>query len=150
MTETQVEQEQDVTQQESPPQAAHETLSENQDQEQVQDQDQPNGVQADSPPPAKSEKPARTADISRILQIEVPIIVRLAQKTLPLQDVLDLSPGTVIEFSKSVDDDLDLMINNKCVGSGVAVKIGENFGLRISRIGPIDETIKAMGAAAKS
>lgn len=84
-------------------------------------------------------------ELKRILQIEVPIIVRLAEKKLALEEVLQLSPGGIVEFEKTVEEDLDLMINNKCIGTGVAVKVGENFGLRITRVGSVDETIKAMG-----
>lgn len=95
--------------------------------------------------PVNDAQPAREADLQRILTIEVPIIVRLAARTMLMSDVLRLAPGSVIEFAKNVEEKLDLMINNKCVGAGVAVKVGENFGLRVTHIGPLDETIKALG-----
>ncbi len=87
----------------------------------------------------------RRDDIQRILHIEVPVIVQLAQKTVPLSDIVNLSSGAILEFDKLFDSDLDLMINNKCVGRGQAVKVGENFGLRIQQIGTLRERIKAMG-----
>jgi flagellar motor switch protein FliN/FliY len=117
--------------------------------------------QADESPPAAEaaldsgnspngrKRSATPADLKRILQIEVPVIVRLAEKSLPMNEILQLSPGAIIEFEKTVDQDLDLMINNKCIGTGVAVKVGENFGLRINRISALNETIKAMGGAAE-
>jgi len=37
------------------------------------------------------------------------------------------------------------MVNNSTIGLGQAVKIGENFGLKITQIGPVEETIKSLG-----
>jgi len=117
------------------------------------DQDKGPGPSRDGPtqPQAASSKDQDTGetptdgDLKRILQLEVPIIVRLAERMMPLADILALTAGTVIEFEKDADEELELMINNKCIGKGVAVKVGENFGLRVTYIGPVAETIKAMG-----
>ena len=62
-----------------------------------------------------------------------------------MADIVNLTSGAILEFDKNFDSDLDLMINNKCIGQGQAVKIGENFGLRIQHIGSIRERIEAMG-----
>jgi len=58
-----------------------------------------------------------------------------------------LAVGAIVEFGKSADDDLELMVNNKLIGMGSAVKVGENFGIKISKIGPIKDTIKKLGGA---
>ena len=88
---------------------------------------------------------ARRPNVERILKLEVPVIVRLAERVMPLLDVVNLCTGAIIEFDKPSDSELDLMINNKCIGNGQAVKVGENFGLRINHIGSIQERIRAMG-----
>lgn len=95
-----------------------------------------------SPRPAES----RRNEIERILKIEVPVIVRLAQCQMPMSRILGLTPGAIVEFDKPSDAELDLMINNKCIGQGQAVKVGENFGLRITRIGNLKEKIRALGS----
>lgn len=84
-------------------------------------------------------------EIKRILRLEVPVIVVLAEKTMKLGEVLDFTPGTIIEFEKNVEEELDLMINNKCVGKGAAVKVGENFGIKVTNIDTIEKLIRAMG-----
>lgn len=83
--------------------------------------------------------------VSRILKLHVPVIVKLAERTMPLCDIVGLTTGGIIEFDRPADSELDLMINNKCVGHGQAVKAGENFGLRVTSIGSIRSRIKAMG-----
>jgi flagellar motor switch protein FliN/FliY len=90
--------------------------------------------------------PAAT-DLSSALRLEVPVIVRLGERTLTLGEVIGLAPGAIIELPKTAEAELDLLVNNKQIGTGTAVKVGENFGLRISYIGDVRERIEAMGAA---
>jgi flagellar motor switch protein FliN/FliY len=73
-------------------------------------------------------------DFKTILNLTVPMIVRIGHRKLPLSEVLALGPGSIIELSKSADETLDLQVNNKSVGTGSAVKVGENFGIRIAEI----------------
>ena len=96
------------------------------------------------PSPAPRGAAGRPEDVSRILNIEVPVIVQLAQRTMPLSKILSLSTGAIIEFDKPVDTELDLMINNKQVGRGQAVKVGENFGLRLTATGSVRARIQAL------
>src|SRR4051812_18888349 len=63
-----------------------------------------------APPAAASPGPA---ELLRILKIEVPVIVKLAQRKVDVQEVLRLGPGSIIEFYKPSDEPLELMINNK-------------------------------------
>ncbi len=81
----------------------------------------------------------------RILALEVPIIVRLGEKPMPMGEVTALVPGTIIELPKGADEPLDLLVNNKVVGAGLAVKVSENFGIRMTRIGDKASRIRALG-----
>jgi flagellar motor switch protein FliN/FliY len=93
---------------------------------------------------AKSSAPP-AGEVSRILHMEVPVIVKLAERKLSMQEVLRLGVGAIIEFYKSSDEPLELMINNRPIGFGDAVKVGENFGLKISQIGDVKQVIRSMG-----
>ena len=95
------------------------------------------------PPPAAAP-PA--PDLRRILQLEVPVIVKLAERKLTLGEVMRLGAGAIIEFSKNSDEPLELLVNNKAIGVGDAVKVGENFGLKITQIGDVREIIRSLGA----
>jgi flagellar motor switch protein FliN/FliY len=85
------------------------------------------------------------AELDRILRLQVPVIVRLAERKLTLQEVMRLGPGAIIEFSKSSDEPLELMVNNKVIAIGETVKVGENFGLKISQVGDLKQVIESMG-----
>jgi flagellar motor switch protein FliN/FliY len=92
---------------------------------------------------AASDSPG--SEINRILRLEVPVIVKLAERKLTMAEIMRLGPGAIIEFSKSSEEPLELLINNKTIGVGEAVKVGENFGLRITHIGDIKDVIRSMG-----
>jgi flagellar motor switch protein FliN/FliY len=80
------------------------------------------------------ERPDAVPNVARLLRLRVPVLVRLAQRRMPISAVRDLSIGSVVEFDKSVDMPLDLLVNNHLIGHGVCVKAGENFGLRLTEI----------------
>lgn len=88
---------------------------------------------------------ARTLHLERILALEVPIVVRLAVRVMKVSEVTALVPGAILELPKSSDSELDLLVNNRVVGTGLAVKVGENFGIRISDIGTAAQRVEAMG-----
>ena len=46
---------------------------------------------------------------------------------------------------RKATDRLELLINNKTIGVGEAVKVGENFGLRLTQIGDVKQVIASMG-----
>jgi len=90
---------------------------------------------------------ARNAtDVHRLLAIEVPVIVQLGMRRLTVHEVMRLAVGAIVEFGKSAEEELDFLINNKPVGKGHAVKVGENFGIKITAIGSVKETIRKLGA----
>lgn len=90
------------------------------------------------PAPAPSE-------LQRILHLQVPVIVKLAERKLMLSEVMRLGVGAIIEFFKSSNEPLELMINNKTIAIGEAVKVGENFGLRIKQVGDLRQLIESLG-----
>ncbi|QDU71728.1 FliM/FliN family flagellar motor switch protein [Mucisphaera calidilacus] len=83
-------------------------------------------------------------DVTTLLKLRVPFIVRIGKRKFPLDDILSLGPGAILELEKSADDPLNLLINNKDVGAGVAVKVGENFGVRIKELATAEERVEAL------
>ena len=110
---------------------------------------EPAAVAMQEPPPApQSAKPLPKnlpPELRRILQIEVPVIVQLADRQMTMKEVLSFNVGSVIEFENRFDAELKLVVTNRQIGLGHAVKVGENFGLRVTRIGTIYDTIMALG-----
>ena len=84
-------------------------------------------------------------ELQRILRLHVPVIVKLAERKFSMSEVLRVQPGAILEFGKSSEEPLELMINNKTIAVGDAVKVGENFGIKIQQIGDVKAIIKSLG-----
>jgi flagellar motor switch protein FliN/FliY len=87
-----------------------------------------------------------TPKIDTILKLSVPVIVEVGERQMALDDVIALGPGAILELSKTAESELPLLINNQCIGQGVAVKVGENFGLRLTHLGSPKQRIEALAA----
>ncbi|MFQ5655259.1 MAG: FliM/FliN family flagellar motor switch protein [Planctomycetota bacterium] len=70
-------------------------------------------------------------NLEAILDVELPVIAILAEKSLPLSEILKLDIDSVIVFSKHNSDPITLMVNNVSVGSGKTIKVGDHFGLHL-------------------
>ena len=83
-------------------------------------------------------------DFKTILKLSVPVIVQVGERNLPVDDVLALGPGVILEMDKSSESELALLVNNKPIAKGTAVKVGENFGLKIVSIGTPRQRVEAL------
>ena len=92
-----------------------------------------------------ADKPALPTHLQSILKLEVPLIVQIADRMMAVEDVMSLTPGAIIELPKNADGELEVLVNNKQVGVGKAVKVGENFGIRVTNVGDLVERIEALG-----
>jgi flagellar motor switch protein FliN/FliY len=102
-------------------------------------------LHAEPAAPSTPQPSASQAEMKRILRLEVPIIVKLAERKLSMSEVMRLGVGAIIEFVKSNEEPLDLLINNKMIAQGETVKVGENFGLRITHVGDVKQVIRSLG-----
>ena len=96
--------------------------------------------------PQADREPAENANLPHLLKLRVPVVVRLADKKMDVKAISNMMVGTIIEFNKPANDELELMIRNKSIGYGVAVKAGDRYGLRITSLCDVREAIAAMGA----
>ncbi len=69
-----------------------------------------------------------------VLHVEVPVVVTLASKRMPIDQVLKLVPGVMIQFEKPCDSPMVLELGGVPIAQGEVVKIGDKFGIRIGEI----------------
>jgi flagellar motor switch protein FliN/FliY len=69
-----------------------------------------------------------------LLRVELPVVVILADKRQPLGRIVEMGPGSIIQFDKSCEEMLELHVGGHPVATGEAVKVGDKFGLRITSI----------------
>jgi flagellar motor switch protein FliN/FliY len=78
-------------------------------------------------------------ELRRILSLEVPLIVQIADRRMMLSEVTSLTHGSIIELPKAIDEPLDILINNTKIGHGHAVKVSENFGVHVTDVANLVE-----------
>lgn len=90
-------------------------------------------------PKAKSvsvaPRPTPTSDKLTANDIPIELIVEVAALTLSVQKVLELAPGNVLDLGITPESGVNLVVNNRVVGKGELLKIGETIGVRILQIG---------------
>lgn len=69
-----------------------------------------------------------------LMDVDLPLIVRLGESQLTLEEVLRLRPGSVVELNRLVNEPVELIVNNRTVAYGEVVVVHENFGLRVTRL----------------
>jgi flagellar motor switch protein FliN/FliY len=61
---------------------------------------------------------------------------------MPIRDLLNLSPGMVVEIDRIAGAPIDLLVNGRRIAVGEVVVIDEEFGVRITEIAPPDELLR--------
>ncbi len=97
---------------------------------------QPVNVQAASFQPfvGNYENYVQPENIELIMDVPLEVTVELGRTRKSIQDILDFSPGTIIELNKIAGEPIDVLVNGKYVAKGEVVVIEESFGVRITEI----------------
>ena len=82
--------------------------------------------------------------IDMILDVSIQISVELGRTRMPIKDLLNLVPGSVVELDKLAGDPLDIFVNDTLVAKGKVVVVDENFGIRITDLVSAEERIKSL------
>lgn len=85
-----------------------------------------------SPAHNKSEP---DGNINLIMDVKLPVRVRIGEKKMLLRDVLSMDIGSVIELNQLANDPLDILVDNHVIAQGEVVIIDGNFGVQITAIG---------------
>lgn len=73
-------------------------------------------------------------NIDLIMDVPLDVTVELGRTKKSIQEILDFSPGTIIELNKIAGEPIDVLVNGKYVAKGEVVVIEESFGVRIVEI----------------
>jgi flagellar motor switch protein FliN/FliY len=83
-------------------------------------------------------------NVGLILDLELPVIIRLGSAEMTLQEILRLASGTVIELNKTVEEPVELLVNNKVIAKGEVVVVEGNFAFRVTEIESKSTRIKSL------
>jgi flagellar motor switch protein FliN len=84
--------------------------------------------------------------IDLLLDIPLEVSVQLGRTSLPIAELMSLSPGSVIDLDKLSGEPLDILLNNKLVARGEAVVVNDRYGVRIVEIIAASDRISGLAA----
>jgi flagellar motor switch protein FliN/FliY len=73
-------------------------------------------------------------NISLIMDVELPVRVRIGTKTVLLKDVLNMDIGSIVELDQLANEPLDVLIGDKVIAKGEVIIVDGNFGVQIVEI----------------
>jgi len=73
-------------------------------------------------------------NISLIMDVPLEVTVELGRTSKSIKEILEFSPGTIIELNKLAGEPIDVLVNGKFVAKGEVVVIEESFGIRVTEI----------------
>ena len=74
------------------------------------------------------------ANLEVVLDIPVELSVELGTCHLPMRQVLQLEPGSIVQLDKTADAPVDVYVNHKLVARGEVVVLDDHFGIRITEV----------------
>jgi flagellar motor switch protein FliN len=86
-----------------------------------------------------------TPNLDMVRDIKVVLTVELGRTDMLIQEILELTPGKVIELEKLAGEPLDILVNDKLLARGEVVVVDENFGVRITSIMDPRSRVQVMG-----
>ena len=69
-----------------------------------------------------------------IMDVPLEVTVELGRTRKKIKDILEFTPGMIVELDKLAGEPIDILVNGKFVAKGEVVVIDENFGVRITDI----------------
>ena len=77
---------------------------------------------------------ASQENIGLIMDVPLEVTVELGRTKKSIAEILDFTPGTIIELDKIAGEPIDVLVNGKFVAKGEVVVIEESFGIRVTEI----------------
>ncbi|MBP1772184.1 MAG: CheC, inhibitor of methylation / FliN fusion protein [Holophagaceae bacterium] len=106
--------------------------------------------------PAPQAAPSRQAPVASgpthdqgnldlLLDIQLPVVVRMGQTEMQMGELLKLTPGSILELNRSADAPVELLVNGKLIAKGEVVVVDGNFAFRITEIDTRAARIRSLG-----
>ena len=87
---------------------------------------------------------AEMKNIGLILDVKLPLRVRIGSKKMLLKDVLSMDIGSVIELDQLANDPLEVLVDDKVIAYGEVVIVDGNFGVQITHIGSKKDRLETL------
>lgn len=83
-------------------------------------------------------------NMEKLLDVEMNVTVRFGKTEMPLREVVRFGVGSMIELNRTVDDPVELLVNNSPFARGEVVVIDGYYGVRVTEIGSPEERSRTL------
>ncbi|WP_028307479.1 flagellar motor switch phosphatase FliY [Desulfitibacter alkalitolerans] len=73
-------------------------------------------------------------NLNLILDVPLKVSVVLGKTKRPINEVLNLIPGSIVELERLANEPVDVLVNGTLIAKGEVVVINENYGVRVTSI----------------
>ena len=93
---------------------------------------------------SSSQLTTADANLDVILDIPVTLSMEIGRTELPIQSLLQLNQGSVVELDRLAGEPMDVLINGTLIAHGEVVVINEKFGIRLTDVISPAERVKKL------
>lgn len=80
------------------------------------------------------EMTAESKNLDVVMDVKVRLSVQLGSCELPMKEIMELSPGVVVQLKQQAKDPVGLFVNDKLIAYGEVVVVDDNFGIKITEL----------------
>ena len=84
-------------------------------------------------------------NLNLVLDIPVQLSVELGRTKLPIKQVLQLKPGSIVELDSVAGEPVDVLVNGYLIAQGEVVVVNGKFGIRLTDVVTPSERFKRVG-----
>lgn len=89
---------------------------------------------ADPAAAAPAPAGAPSGSLEALYDLTLPVSIELGRTRMKVQEVLALGRGSVVQLERLVGEPVDVYVSDRHFAAGEVVVMGEQFGVRITRI----------------
>lgn len=78
-------------------------------------------------------------NLELILDVKVRLTVQLGSCQLPMREIMELAPGSVLQLSQSATEPVGLFVNERLIGHGEVVIVEDRFGIKVTKLAETEE-----------
>jgi flagellar motor switch protein FliN/FliY len=87
---------------------------------------------------------AKSKTFDLLMEVELPVSVSFGRAQLPLRDVLKLNSGSIVELNRTINDPVEIIVNNCVIARGEVVVFEGNYGVRIQHVISREERLRTL------
>jgi flagellar motor switch protein FliN/FliY len=83
-------------------------------------------------------------NLNMILSVPLQITVEIGRTSRKIKEILDFSPGSIVELSKQAGSQVDVFVNGQAIAKGDIVVVDDYYAVRITEVSSSSEIMKLL------